>query len=113
MSKIIPILKPGKPPGVLSSYRPINLLSSLSKIIEKVIFTQLVNHLEKHSIIPYNHHGSRAGHSTTTALLNIYEKLINNAENGKVSALIALDQSAAFDLVPHEIPCTEVDTNWF
>ena len=92
VSKVIPILKPGKPPGEPSSYRPINLLPALSKIIEKVIFTQLAEYLEEYKIIPYNHHGSRAGHSTTTNLITIYEKLIENAENGKLSAIIALGQ---------------------
>ena len=46
-------------------------------------------------------HGSLRNHSTTTALIEIYEEMIINYEEGKYTALISLDQSAAFDVVDH------------
>ena len=61
-SRVIPLQKPALPSNQPSSYRPINLLQSISKVIEKVIFTQISKHLEAYSIIPPNHHGSRANH---------------------------------------------------
>ena len=64
-SKIIPILKPGKLANEMGSYRPINLLPSLSKVIEKVVFGQFVDHLQTKQILTHHLHGSRPSHSTT------------------------------------------------
>ena len=57
-SKIIPILKQGKIEGDPSSYRSINLLPGISKILQKVVFQQVVNHLDTRNILPHNLHGS-------------------------------------------------------
>ena len=54
-------------------------------------------------LISHHHHGSTPGHSPVTALLSIYQNLIDNAEEGDMSALIALDQSAAYDIVDHPL----------
>ena len=102
-SRVIPILKQDKPNGVCDSYRPVNILSPLAKIIEVVVFNQITEHTTKHKILPHNHHGSRCGHSPTTALISIHDKLIEKAEQGYTSALVALDLSAAYDLVDHAL----------
>ena len=102
-SKVIPIQKPKTPPGDPSSYRPINILPALSKVIEKVVFHQITEYIHKAKIITHHHHGSSPGHSPVTALLSVYQQMIENAENGQMSALIALDQSAAYDLVDHPL----------
>ena len=49
-SKIIPLLKPKKPPLECKSYRPVNQLVSLSKLVERAIFTQLVEYLEENNL---------------------------------------------------------------
>ena len=100
-SKIIPIQKPDTSPNNCASFRPINILPSTSKVIEKVIFSQIADHLKANKLIPDNMHGSLRNHSTTTALIEIYEEMIINYEEGKYTALISLDQSAAFDVVDH------------
>ena len=102
-SKIIPIQKSQTPLGECNSYRPINLLPGLSKVIEKAVFSQIIDHLSKNDIIPHNHHGAKKHHSPITALISIHEMLLEKAEQGDVAALIAIDQSAAFDLCSHDI----------
>ena len=102
-SKIVPILKQGKNSGECGSYRPINLLPSLSNIIEKSVFSQLVRHLDERKILPHNLHGSRAGHSTATALLDIQDRILDQAEQGRTTAILALDNSSAYDVVEHRI----------
>ena len=88
---MIPLQKSQTQPDQMASYRPVNIQNSISKIIEKVVFGQLAEYLDKHKLIPDNHHGSRPGRSTTTALIDIYEKIVDNYEKGLTTAVLTLD----------------------
>ena len=70
LSKITPQKKPDKPTDKIDSYRPINNLYTLDKIVEQYIKTHLDKYLDKNDIIPKHHHGSRKGHGTDTAALD-------------------------------------------
>ena len=103
-SKIIPLKKkPTLNDLDCASYRPVNLLPIPGKIVEKAIFNQLVQYLETNKLIHPNHHGGRKGHSTTTALVQMYNKWVEEMEEGKMVGVLMIDQSAAFDLCDHEI----------
>jgi hypothetical protein len=101
-AKVIPLAKPGKDPHLLSSYRPISLLNSLSKILEKIILTRIKNHLSAHDIIPPEQYGFQNQKSTTHQLYRIIN-LIKSQFNNKCSstAMILLDVEKAFDRVWH------------
>ena len=75
----------------------------MSKILERAIFTQVVEYFEKNDLIHPSHHGFRAGHNTTTALIERIDKLVESFNRGDISAVVALDMSAAFDLVDKDI----------
>ena len=79
------------------------LLPVLSKVLEKVVFTQVVEYLEENKLIHPNLHGSRAGHNTATALLQLYDRWVEEVEEGKMVGVLFCDQSAAFDLCDHNI----------
>ena len=83
------------------SYRPVALLPIMSKILEKAVFNQLVQYLELNDLIHPNLHGSRTGHSTATALSQLYDKWVDEVEAGKMVGVLLCDQSAAFDLCDH------------
>ena len=85
------------------SYRPVALLPVLSKILEKAVFNQLVQYLEENSLIHPNLHGSRAGHSTGTALTQLYDTWLEEVEKGNMVGVLLCDQSAAFDLCDHHL----------
>ena len=85
------------------NYRPIALLPILSKVLEKVVFSQLVEYLENNRLIHPNLHGSRAGHNTSTALIQLYDKWVEEVEEGKMVGVLFCDQSAAFDLCDHSL----------
>ena len=85
------------------NYRPVSLLSSLSKITERAIFLQIVDYFEINNLIHPSHHGFRSGHSTTTALIEMTDSWIDSFENGDITAVVTLDMSAAFDLVNRDI----------
>ncbi|KAK3518762.1 hypothetical protein QTP70_012088 [Hemibagrus guttatus] len=102
-ARVIPILKnPALDPSDISNYRPVSLLSFLSKILERVVCNQLSDYLMQNNLHDPNQSGFKAAHSTETALLAVTEKL-HAARSAKLSlVLILLDLSAAFDTVNHK-----------
>ena len=103
-AKVIPLLKATTADHILpKSYRPVALLPILSKVLEKVVFSQLVEYLELNNLIHPNLHGSRAGHNTSTALIQLYDKWVEEVEEGKMVGVLFCDQSAAFDLCDHSL----------
>lgn len=98
-AKVIGILKPGKPPSQPDSYRPISLLSSISKLLERIILNRLKCHLEVFNIIPSHQHGFRSGHSTVTQLHRLVNTIRNNLQNKLSTGLVLCDFEKAFDKV--------------
>jgi Reverse transcriptase (RNA-dependent DNA polymerase)/Endonuclease-reverse transcriptase len=100
-AKVIAIPKPGKEASNPHSYRPISLLCSLSKLLERVILSRINDHLEEHEILPPEQHGFRTKFSTTKQL----HKLITTAKTGltnkQSTGIIMLDVEKAFDRVWH------------
>ena len=60
-------------------------------------------YLEENSLLSPNHHGGRKVHSTTTALVQMYNNWIEQMEEGKLVGVMMIDQSAAFDLCDHHL----------
>ena len=103
VSKLVPILKKGTNPLLCNSWRPINQLVAVGKIVERALFGQLVHYLEDNKLLHPSQHGGRAGHSTTTALIEMYDQWVEDMEEGKTVAILMIDQSAAFDVCDHSI----------
>ncbi|KAK3533229.1 hypothetical protein QTP70_013668 [Hemibagrus guttatus] len=93
-ARVIPILKkPALDPSDISNYRPVSLLSFLSKILERIVCNQLSDYLMQNNLHDPNQSGFKAAHSTETALLAVTEKL-HAARSAKLSSvLILLDLS--------------------
>ena len=102
LAKVIPLHKKD---NILDpkNYRPVSILSPLSKVLEGVIYNQLYTYMTRNKILHPSLHGYRQNRSTLTALLEMYEKWSFSASNGHVSGAVFLDLSAAYDLVPPDI----------
>ena len=98
-SQIIPILKKGKK-SEISNYRPIFLLTSFSKIFEKIIFNRLYNHVNTNNILAQEQYGFRTNSSTEMASYNFINNIL--ALNNKfIVGGIFCDLTKAFDCVNH------------
>ena len=109
ISRITPFLKPDKISFNISSYRPINNLSAIEKLIEQHLKDCMTDFLDQNNIILDNHHGSRTLHSTTTALATINDYTNDKYYDNYYTALIQTDLSAAFDTVDHSILLDKLD----
>ena len=101
-AKVVPLLKKGDTLDP-KNYRPVALLPILSKVLERAVFLQLIQYLDTKSILHPNHHGSRKGLSTTTALIQMYDSWVEAVDDGEMAGVMMLDLSAAFDMVDHDI----------
>ena len=102
VAKIIPLLKKGDPLEA-KNYRPVAILCILSKVIERVVFLQIVDYMNSNGLFHPNHHGFRAGHSTCTAMIQMYDSWVQAVDKGELAGVCMLDMSAAFDVVDHAI----------
>ena len=101
-AKVVPLLKKGDPLSA-KNYRPVALLPIFSKILEKAVFLQIVEYLDKNNLLHPNHHGSRSGYNTATALIQMYDQWTQEVDDGKMVGVMMVDLSAAFDMVDHPL----------
>ena len=108
---ITPLLKKHSLPSEdLTSYRPISNLNFLSKIIERIIHSRLTRHLSTFNSFSTFQSAYRPSYSTESALLRIQNDLLLAIDQQKVSALVLLDLSAAFDTIDHNILLTRLSS---
>ena len=101
-AKIIPLYKKDDPLSP-KNYRPVAILPILSKVLEKAVFLQIVDYMDSNHLIHPNHHGFRAGHSTTTGLIQMYDAWVEALDCDKYTGACFLDLSEAFDIVDHPL----------
>ena len=102
VAKIVPVFKGGERKNPCN-YRPISILTSINKIFEKVIYTQLLNHMEVNSILSPKQFGFRKNMSTTDAILNFLREIKRCGLQFKYTAAIMIDLAKAFDSVNSNI----------
>ena len=102
IGKIFPIHKKNCKTDV-NNYRPISLLSNISKIIEKIVHDRLYLYLENNNIFYKYQFGFRANHSTNHALTEITEQIRNACEKGLYTCSIYFDLQKAFDTINKNI----------
>ena len=96
ISKVCPLLKKNKDSKMADSYRPVSILTAVSKVLESIVYEQLSKYLEEADILPPQQHGFRKNHSVSTAVamaLSKWAKLPIGAAIG------SFDLSEAFNTV--------------
>ena len=119
-ARVKPIFKSGNKLEV-SNYRPIAILSVVSKFTERAVHKHFLDYLISKQILCPNQFGFRPKHSCETALLCMVDEWAMNVDNGKINGVALVDLRKAFDLVDHDIllqllsecGCSERSLQWF
>ena len=101
-AKVVPLYK-SKDRDLTTNYRPISLLLTLSKILEKVIYSRVYKFLKKTNQLFASQYGFRKQHSCEHAVGELIACITKGMEVGKITAGIFLDLSKAFDSLEHEV----------
>jgi hypothetical protein len=94
----------------VNEFRPISILCTLSKVLEKIVHAQLVDFLVYNDLFDPMQSGFRFGHSTNSALLKVIGDIRESMGSRKLSLLILYDFSNAFPSVHHELLLTKLQT---
>ena len=99
---ICPILKPNKDATLVESYRPITLLPTIGKLMEKIVLRRLEYRIELNKLLADTQMGFRRGRSTVDALQLITGEISKALTNKTFCIVVYLDIKGAFDAIWHE-----------
>ena len=108
LAKVIPIYK-GEDHCSPNNYRPISLLSPISKIFETLISKRLNKYLEEQKILVDEQLGFRKSHSTTHAITDIFSQISNDIDCSRYTCVLLLDPKKAFDTVDYKLLLYKLD----
>ena len=100
-ANIRPIYKNKGSPSDYTCYRPISILSSLSKVFERIVYQRIYSHLTEHSLLTDKQSGYRRNHSTEQQLLYLTHNMHKSLDSGRDFTAIYLDISKYFDKIWH------------
>ena len=120
IAKVVPLHKKDDKMK-LDNYRPISLLSSISKVFEKVVFNQLTEYFKLNNLLFEGQYGFRDKHSTELATVELMDRVITALEEKRLPISIFMDLSKAFDTLDHKILLSKLQyygvtgtaLNWF
>ena len=117
---VVPVYKKGDRCN-MSNYRPITILSVISRLFKRIVIKSLSSHLVKHNIIANDQHGFKKLLSCETALSSLLDNLYRQIDKDANVVAAALDHTKAFDIIWHDlllhklvdIGIKSVALNWF
>lgn len=98
-----PLLKKKGLELTAKNYRPVSNLPFMSKVVEKCMLRQFTAHCDANRLLPDYQSAYRANFSCETALVELHDNILWSMEKQRVTAIVAIDLSAAFDTVDHNI----------
>ena len=102
VSKIIPLFKKGDS-SLLSNYRPISLLPTISKIFERILYNQLYEYFDNNHLLAEQQYRFRSNHSTEYAAVKLVDHISKEMESCNTPAALYIDLSKAFDTLSFDI----------
>lgn len=98
VAKVIPLYKSGCL-AEIDNYRPISILPTLSKILEKIVHQQLMAHLERHILLFEYQFGFCPNHAMELAVTYFTDLIRKEADSDKATKAVFIDLSQAFDTI--------------
>ena len=102
LAKVFPIFKNGSKSDP-SNYRPISILSTISKIFGKHVNKHRLGYLNKYKLIHECQSGFRHKHSCQTALVKLIDQRMYCIDHGELVETLFIDFRKAFDMVDHSL----------
>ena len=102
IAKVLPLFKKDDY-TIMDNYRPISLLTSITKLFEKVVFTQLNDYFRNNDLFYDSQYGFLKDHSTEYAAMELTDKILKAIDDKNISLAIFMDLSKAFDTLDHGI----------
>jgi hypothetical protein len=102
VARVVPIFKSGDPNDI-TNYRPISVLTCISKVLERIMYNRLYSFLIQNNILYNKHFGFKSGHSTDHAILHLVYDIFKGFNEKKNTLGVFIDLSIAFDTVDHFI----------
>ena len=99
---VVPLFK-SKDHQESNNYRPISLLLTLSKLLEKIMYKRTYNFLESTGQIYKSQYGFRTSHSCENAICELVSEIIKGKQDGMHTLAVFLDLSKAFDSLEHDV----------
>ncbi|GAB0179643.1 mitochondrial enolase superfamily member 1 [Grus japonensis] len=87
----------------LGNYKPVSLTLVLRKVMEQIILTAIMRHVQDNQVIRPSQHGFMKGRSCLTNLISFYDQVTHLVDKGKAVSVAYLDFSKAFDTISHSI----------
>ena len=86
-----------------SDFRPVSVLPILSKVYERLVLSQLVEHIESSTLYKETMSGFRKGHLTAVVLLKLKDDILKAMKKGEITLAVFTDYSKAFDTVDFQV----------
>ena len=112
LAVVTPLLKKPGLESLFKNLRPVSNLAHISKLTERAVFNQIYDHLVRSGLYPQLQSAYRRYHSTETALVKVANDILLNMNSQRVTLLVLLDLSAAFDTVDHAILLKRLTTDF-
>lgn len=107
IGKVIPIFKKGDKQNIIN-YRPIVLLSHISKISEKILTSRIYDFLECHQLLTKHQYGYRSNRSTELSCIDFIQNIYEGLDKGMKVIGLFFDLTAAFDVINTKFLCSKL-----
>ena len=107
-AEVIPLYK-NKAADQLVNYRPISLLLTMSKVLEKIVYKRVISFLDKHNILYSSQYRFHSHQSCEQAVQELLAKILQSREDNHQTASVFMDLSKALDTLNHSLLLEKIE----